>query len=99
MSEVQTIANLVTGMVVTSGMWVCLRNDNDFHNILFDLDISEEDQQDLFETVDAGGDGTIHVVELMIAICKLRGDPKRSDIVSVNLMAYHIHSAVCEAKD
>jgi len=57
-----------------------------FQQILRDLDIADEEQLDLFDTLDVDGGGTIDLEELIMGITKLRGDARRSDIVSVGLM-------------
>eukprot|EP00927_Polykrikos_kofoidii_P021102 TRINITY_DN20098_c0_g3_i1.p1 TRINITY_DN20098_c0_g3~~TRINITY_DN20098_c0_g3_i1.p1 ORF type:complete len:642 (-),score=93.87 TRINITY_DN20098_c0_g3_i1:26-1951(-) len=56
-----------------------------FRDILAELDIAEEDQMDLFETLDVDGGGTLDAVEIINGINKLRGDPRRADIISVSL--------------
>merc|ERR1711924_470970 len=56
-----------------------------FRDILSSLDIASEDQCDLFETLDVNGGGTIDIGELVLGINRLRGDPRRADIVSVGL--------------
>merc|ERR1719517_182847 len=66
----------------------------EFKNILNDLDISDEDQLDLFETLDVDGGGTIDLEELIVGISKLRGDARRSDIISVNLIARNIQGVL-----
>merc|ERR1712137_794762 len=63
-----------------------LRACKDFQDILRDLDIADEDQLDLFDTLDVDGGGTIDLEELITGISKLRGDARRSDIVGVGLI-------------
>eukprot|EP00928_Gymnodinium_smaydae_P089821 TRINITY_DN73720_c0_g1_i1.p1 TRINITY_DN73720_c0_g1~~TRINITY_DN73720_c0_g1_i1.p1 ORF type:complete len:655 (-),score=112.64 TRINITY_DN73720_c0_g1_i1:64-2028(-) len=57
-----------------------------FADILRDLDIADEDQLDLFCTLDMDGGGTLDVGELVMGIAKLRGEARRADIVSTLLM-------------
>eukprot|EP00927_Polykrikos_kofoidii_P048268 TRINITY_DN4248_c0_g1_i5.p1 TRINITY_DN4248_c0_g1~~TRINITY_DN4248_c0_g1_i5.p1 ORF type:complete len:639 (-),score=98.41 TRINITY_DN4248_c0_g1_i5:51-1892(-) len=56
-----------------------------FRDILSDLDVAEDDQLDLFDTLDVDGGGTLDTVELVSGISMLRGDPRRADIISVGL--------------
>lgn len=53
--------------------------------MLSDLDIPTEDHKDLFEICDADGSGIVTMSELVAGIRKLRGDPRRSDLVYVML--------------
>jgi Ca2+-binding EF-hand superfamily protein len=74
---------------------------------LIDLDIALEDHENLFELLDSDGSGGLHFDDLVVGLEKLRGDPRRSDIVCVDLMmrAFHVHmhnvvhrlDFVCEA--
>merc|ERR1712176_1140349 len=65
-----------------------------FQDLLKDLDIADEDQLDLFETLDVDGGGTIDLEEFVVGLSRLRGDPRRSDIVSVNLIVRSIQMAL-----
>merc|ERR1719410_3185517 len=71
-----------------------LRSFKEFQDLLNDLDVSDEDQLDLFETLDVDGGGTIDLEELIVGICKLRGDARRSDIVGVSLMTRSMQLAM-----
>lgn len=62
-----------------------LRAEPDFGQILCDLDVSDEDQYWLFDTIDADCSGTIDLGELLNGIAKLRGEARRSDIVALTL--------------
>merc|ERR1711920_787914 len=68
----------------------------DFRDILRTLDIPDEEQLDLFDTLDIDGGGTLDLEELVQGVHKLRGDARRSDIVGVSLqmrqMQEEIHS-------
>merc|ERR1719148_44652 len=71
-----------------------LRTFKEFQDLLRDLDVADEDQLDLFETLDVDGGGTIDLEELVVGICKLRGDARRSDIVGVNLMTRSLQQTI-----
>jgi len=57
----------------------------EMHHLLQDLDVPKEDHLDLFDICDADGSGVLSVDELVTGIKRLRGDPRRSDIVFVML--------------
>merc|ERR1712039_924743 len=57
----------------------------EFQQILRDLDVEDEEQHDLFDTLDVDGGGTLDLEELISGIAKLRGEARRSDIISVGL--------------
>jgi len=59
---------------------------HDFVDILRDLDISEDDQRDLFETLDVEGRGCIDLTDLIMGIGKLRGQARKADVVSMGLL-------------
>merc|ERR1712125_7198 len=63
-----------------------LRAQPQFVCIMHDLDVSYDDQLFLFETLDADGSGTIELAELVLGLQKLRGEARRSDIVSLTIM-------------
>jgi len=69
-----------------------LRTFSEFKRLLEDLDIADEDQVDLFDTLDVDGGGTIDLEELVVGISKLRGDARRSDIVGVSLVVRSIQA-------
>merc|ERR1712232_643259 len=55
-------------------------------NALTALDICPEDHGDLFDILDSDNSGGMFFVELLHGLEKLRGEPRRSDIVCVDLM-------------
>merc|ERR1712032_644215 len=79
---------------ITPSFFDQLRSFKEFQDILRDLDIADEDQLDLFETLDVDGGGTIDLEEFVVGLSRLRGDPRRSDIVSVNLIVRSIQMAL-----
>mmetsp|Transcript_82520 Transcript_82520/g.231429 ORF Transcript_82520/g.231429 Transcript_82520/m.231429 type:complete len:665 (+) Transcript_82520:100-2094(+) len=63
--------------------------------LLKDLDIADgDDCSDLFMTLDSDGDGVINVEELFEGIGRLRGDARRSDIISINLKMQRLHNDI-----
>ena len=50
-----------------------------------ELDITEEDQVNLSNTLDMDAGGTLDIEELITRISMIRGDSHRADIVSVGL--------------
>merc|ERR1712012_158493 len=80
------LSMILSEIHITPEFFDHLRTLQNFQNILADLDVSDEDQLDLFETLDVDGGGTIDLEELIVGICKLRGDARRSDIVGVSLI-------------
>merc|ERR1712217_149637 len=54
--------------------------------IFGELDIDEGDLLDLFDTLDASGDGSLNVAEFVTGICKLRGPCRRGDVVHVAMV-------------
>jgi len=58
--------------------------------IFDELDLADEDQFNLFDTLDADKSGTIDLEELCIGIQKLRGEACRSDIISINIMIQNV---------
>eukprot|EP00928_Gymnodinium_smaydae_P032047 TRINITY_DN23324_c0_g1_i1.p1 TRINITY_DN23324_c0_g1~~TRINITY_DN23324_c0_g1_i1.p1 ORF type:complete len:566 (+),score=93.12 TRINITY_DN23324_c0_g1_i1:69-1766(+) len=63
---------------------------------LGDLDIDPEDHDYLSDFLDPDNGGTIRVIELIEGIRRLRGDPRRSDIVTVDLMVRSIQRNVAQ---
>lgn len=81
-----------TALQITPDLFAFLRTFKEFKAVLEDLDISDEDQVDLFDTLDVDGGGTIDLDEMIIGISKLRGDARRSDIVGVGLKVRSIQA-------
>mmetsp|Transcript_23265 Transcript_23265/g.62093 ORF Transcript_23265/g.62093 Transcript_23265/m.62093 type:complete len:591 (-) Transcript_23265:86-1858(-) len=79
------LVSLAAPMEISPALFDKLRHTSKVKEILSDLDVADEDQANLFETLDVDGSGTIDVEELCEGIAKLRGDARRSDIVGVNL--------------
>eukprot|EP00928_Gymnodinium_smaydae_P062678 TRINITY_DN4648_c0_g2_i1.p1 TRINITY_DN4648_c0_g2~~TRINITY_DN4648_c0_g2_i1.p1 ORF type:complete len:577 (+),score=87.85 TRINITY_DN4648_c0_g2_i1:110-1840(+) len=63
---------------------------------LNNLDIDHEDRDYLSEILDPDHGGTINVIELVEGLRRLRGEPRRSDIVTVNLILRNIQLSLSE---
>lgn len=69
---------------------------------LLALDLDPDDNAYLSDIMDPDNGGTINILDLVEALRRLRGDPRRSDIVSVDLMIRSIQKelrglkATCE---
>jgi len=71
---------------ITPELLDMLMHHDRFREILAELDVPGEDQIDLFETLDVDKGGHLDVEEFITGIAKLRGDPRRADVVGVGLM-------------
>merc|ERR1719277_2522410 len=69
-----------------------MRNSTTVQRIFEELDIADDDQSKLFETLDVDGSGTVDLEELCSGISKLRGDACRSDIITINFMLQNMQS-------
>jgi len=65
---------------------------------LNDLDIDPEDHAHLSDILDPDNGGTIEICELIEGLRRLRGDPRRSDIVCCDLMIRALQKAVSDIK-
>merc|ERR1712187_172075 len=65
-----------------------------FKDLLRELDISDEDMPDLFDTFDVDANGSLSILELLKGIRLFRGDPRRSDVIGVSLVVQDIRSLV-----
>mmetsp|Transcript_74392 Transcript_74392/g.217885 ORF Transcript_74392/g.217885 Transcript_74392/m.217885 type:complete len:620 (+) Transcript_74392:46-1905(+) len=61
---------------------------------LNDLDINPEDHRYLRDILDPDNSGMVSVSEMMDGLLRLRGEPRRSDIVAVDLMVRSIQEQV-----
>eukprot|EP00929_Paragymnodinium_shiwhaense_P114169 TRINITY_DN824_c0_g4_i1.p1 TRINITY_DN824_c0_g4~~TRINITY_DN824_c0_g4_i1.p1 ORF type:complete len:101 (-),score=17.51 TRINITY_DN824_c0_g4_i1:418-720(-) len=68
--------------------------DPDVQRALTDLEIDPEDHEQLAEILDPDQGGSITIIELIDGLKRLRGDPKRSDIVQLDLMLRSIMGVV-----
>merc|ERR1712232_485690 len=86
-------------LTITKSFFKDLIEEEEFVERLRELDIADEDIPDLFDTFDADDSGTLTVIELLKGIKKLRGDPRRSDVIAVSLVVTSIHDLVMEQNE
>jgi hypothetical protein len=63
------------------------------------LDIDPDDHNKLSDILDPDHGGTVSVIDLVNGLQRLRGEPRRSDIISVNLMIRSLQDKVEEILD
>uniref|UniRef100_A0A7S2P8D9 EF-hand domain-containing protein n=1 Tax=Zooxanthella nutricula TaxID=1333877 RepID=A0A7S2P8D9_9DINO len=80
------VVGLAESMEITPEVFDQLRAHPRACAIFDELDIADDDQYNLFDTLDVDGSGTIDTHELCDGILKLRGDACRSDIIAINFM-------------
>eukprot|EP00928_Gymnodinium_smaydae_P099845 TRINITY_DN9642_c0_g1_i2.p1 TRINITY_DN9642_c0_g1~~TRINITY_DN9642_c0_g1_i2.p1 ORF type:complete len:352 (+),score=68.72 TRINITY_DN9642_c0_g1_i2:109-1056(+) len=73
-------------MELTLDMFEKIKGRKEAVDIFRDLDVSDEDIFGLFQLLDVDGSGTIDMMELQHGIRKLRGDARRSDVISLDLL-------------
>jgi len=72
--------------------------DESFRLALTKLDIDPGDHRNLATILDPDGSGNIDAVEFVTGVERLRGEPRRSDVVSVQLMIRSLQKQVEEDK-
>eukprot|EP00929_Paragymnodinium_shiwhaense_P047978 TRINITY_DN24324_c0_g2_i1.p1 TRINITY_DN24324_c0_g2~~TRINITY_DN24324_c0_g2_i1.p1 ORF type:complete len:663 (+),score=146.22 TRINITY_DN24324_c0_g2_i1:74-2062(+) len=75
-----------------------IAKDPEVQRALNELDVDPEDHENLAVILDPDQGGSITVVELVDGIKRLRGDPKRSDIVQIEILLRSISTVVQEIK-
>uniref|UniRef100_A0A7S2IN36 EF-hand domain-containing protein n=1 Tax=Zooxanthella nutricula TaxID=1333877 RepID=A0A7S2IN36_9DINO len=94
-TDVDVFELIPDGMQITPEVFAKLRSDPQVCAIFDDLDIADDDQYSLFDTLDVDGSGTVDMHELCDGMLKLRGDACRSDIIAINYMLQalqvHVH--------
>lgn len=63
------------------------------------LDVDSHDHRRLSDILDPDHSGTIGVLELIDGLNRLRGEPRRSDVVSIDLMVRSLQERVEEVLD
>jgi len=80
----------ICNMEVSHKQFSEICQDQNFCDLLAELDIAPENQGDLFDTLDSDRGGTLDITEIIDGISKLRGNPKKSDVISVLLSVRHV---------
>eukprot|EP00929_Paragymnodinium_shiwhaense_P072252 TRINITY_DN36669_c0_g1_i1.p1 TRINITY_DN36669_c0_g1~~TRINITY_DN36669_c0_g1_i1.p1 ORF type:complete len:734 (+),score=155.45 TRINITY_DN36669_c0_g1_i1:110-2203(+) len=73
-----------------------LGSDPVIQHALEELDVDPEDHEALSEILDVDGNGSVVVIELLQGIKRLRGNPRRSDIVTLDLLCRSMQSTMQE---
>merc|ERR1712232_243320 len=63
-------------------------------NALLNLDICEDDHSHLADILDPDNGGTLTILDIMDGLARLRGEPRRSDIISIDLMVRALQTSV-----
>jgi len=77
---------------VTLDMFSLWINDKRVIKALNDLDINKDDHNYLFDILDCDNGGAIFMSEVIDGLSRLRGEPRRSDIITVDLMVRSIQN-------
>lgn len=86
-----TLMQRASALLITPPFLEVLRITPQFVEIMGDLGITEEDTLDLFDTLDVDATGTVDVEELCDGLGKMRGDARRKDTVTINLLIQRMH--------
>mmetsp|Transcript_30385 Transcript_30385/g.69949 ORF Transcript_30385/g.69949 Transcript_30385/m.69949 type:complete len:642 (+) Transcript_30385:101-2026(+) len=89
----------VTHMEVSKDVFTDFLLDPEVCAILDALDVPEEERLDIFEVLDANGNGTLQLEELINGVIKLRGEPRRSDTVHVLLVIQSLQEEMQTFRD
>eukprot|EP00931_Biecheleriopsis_adriatica_P079274 TRINITY_DN5267_c0_g1_i2.p1 TRINITY_DN5267_c0_g1~~TRINITY_DN5267_c0_g1_i2.p1 ORF type:complete len:584 (+),score=92.46 TRINITY_DN5267_c0_g1_i2:72-1823(+) len=84
----------IHAMEVTGEQFSEILKDTRVMEALDDLDIDPQDHPKLPDILDPDNSGVLGVVEIVEGIARLRGDPRRSDIVAIDLMVRSIQSVL-----
>jgi len=68
-------------------------------NALDDLEIDKADHRYLFDILDADNTGSLTLCEMIDGIRRLRGGPRRSDIITIDLMVREMQDGVHQVKE
>lgn len=66
---------------------------------LDDLDIHPSDRTRLSDIFDPDNGGTVGIIDIATGIRRLRGEPRRSDIICVDMMVRSLQGSVAEVKE
>lgn len=84
----------IADISITEQFWRAFIEERDVRDILSELGLSQDDTTDLFIILDADKSGTLDLEEIVSGILKVRGDAKRSDVVTVGLLVQATHEAL-----
>merc|ERR1712008_578891 len=71
-----------------------LKQDQSATHALTELDIDPEDHKYLSDILDPDNSGTIGILELVDGLKRLRGEPRRSDTIAIDLMVRSLQEKV-----
>jgi len=71
-----------------------LKEDHSAKHALIELDIDPQDNKYLSDILDSDHGGTIGVLELVDGLKRLRGEPRRSDTIAIDLMVCSLQEKV-----
>merc|ERR1719326_1255304 len=80
----------MTDQEINSELFAKWIADDRVKRALDELDINPDDHEKLFDILDSDNTGAMFVNEVLDGIARLRGEPRRSDIVCVDLMVRSI---------
>jgi len=73
-----------------------IANDKTVMQALFNLDIDQQDHKHLSDILDPDNSGSISILEFIDGLKRLRGDARRSDIITVDLMIRSLQERIGE---
>jgi len=83
-------------MVIPCSVIDALCQDDQAVTVLECLEIDPDDQYYLSDVVDPDHNGSVKVIEIVEGITKLRGEPRKSDMICLDLMLRSIQVSLLE---
>jgi len=83
---------------ISKQLFLLIIQDLSVQHLMDDLDIPP-DRAGLFDVIDAGGKGTLHVTALVQGLLKVRGDVKKSDVVASHLALKEVLSNLNQMRE
>jgi len=71
---------------VTRAIYAEAIEDDTVSALMDEIGLDEHNRMDLFDSMDADGDGTLEMLELVKGFIRMRGDVKKSDIITSRLV-------------
>jgi len=87
------VAN-ASSLILSKPFFKILIADDFFRELMREFNIANEDIPELFDTFDADLSGFLSVKELLRGLKKMRGEPRRSDVVGISLTVHAIHDLI-----